>query len=492
MNESSFFSSQKKILPAVLLLLLIRTAAIIAMGIMPQDAYYYFYGENLALSYFDHPPMIGWILRLFTDIFGRNIYAVHFADFTITAFTIVIFWLLAQQFYKKEEASKALLLFFSTIMVSILSIISTPDVPLLLFWCLSVLFAHRAITKDDFKDWIITGMFMGAAFLSKYTAVFLPFGLFLFLLFSPQHRNKIFNYRFILVVLFFLLVLSPVVIWNIQHDFISFKFQGGSRMSQINFANLQPLNFLGTLGHQLFILLPVLFILLLLFLWKQFWQQRKQIKAMPESSVFLLCFFLPLFVFFFGISVLYWVKINWMMPAYITAIIWVAGYVKEKWLRWQYITSVSLHVLALLFIIFYPLPVRSDDTWWGWNKLNIQTEALLQQRHGSFLFAHDDYKTSAVLHFLSGRKVYSGNIIGRPALQYMIVDKDAPQQLKGKDALFLDSEPRFSDEAKSTEMPEGLEEHFETVTELEPILLRNNKGKVLRKFFVYECKGYKP
>jgi 4-amino-4-deoxy-L-arabinose transferase-like glycosyltransferase len=492
MTASGFVSTQKKTLLAALLLLIIRSAAVIAMGIMPQDAYYYFYGENLALSYFDHPPMIGWILRLFTELFGRNIYAVHLADFFITACTTAVFYLLAKRFYKQEEATSALLLFFSTIMVSILSIISTPDVPLLLFWCLSVLFAHRAITQDFLKDWIFTGVFMGAAFLSKYTAVFLPAGLFLFLLVTPQHRSKIFNYRFIIVVFFFVLVLSPVVIWNVQNDFISFKFQGGNRMSQISFANIQPTNFFGTLGHQLFVLLPVLFCALVYFLWKQFWQQRKQIRQIPVNSTFLLCFFLPLFLFFFSISFLYWVKINWMMPAYITAIIWVVQYTNRKWLKWQYIVSVCLHVLALLFILFYPVPVKSDDTWWGWNKLNTQTEALMQQKPGYFLFAHDDYKTTAVLHFISGRKVYSGNIIGKPALQFMIVDKNAPQQLKGRDAIFLDSEPRFSDEAKSTSLPEGLEAHFESVTELEPILIRNKNGKALRKFFVYECKNYKP
>jgi hypothetical protein len=46
------------------------------MGLMPQDAYYYLYGQNLSLSYFDHPGMIGYILRLFTDVFGTSIFVV--------------------------------------------------------------------------------------------------------------------------------------------------------------------------------------------------------------------------------------------------------------------------------------------------------------------------------------------------------------------------------------------------------------------------------
>jgi hypothetical protein len=49
------------------------------MGLMPQDAYYYLYGQNLSLSYFDHPGMIGYILRIFTDVFGQSIFVVKLA-----------------------------------------------------------------------------------------------------------------------------------------------------------------------------------------------------------------------------------------------------------------------------------------------------------------------------------------------------------------------------------------------------------------------------
>ncbi len=61
------------------------------MGLMPQDAYYHFYGEHLALSYFDHPGMIGYILRGFTDVFGKTVFVVKLADFVVTSFTLFSF-----------------------------------------------------------------------------------------------------------------------------------------------------------------------------------------------------------------------------------------------------------------------------------------------------------------------------------------------------------------------------------------------------------------
>lgn len=493
MNDAATGSFVKHPLAkAAFALLIIRIVTIFFMGIMPQDAYYFFYGENLALSYFDHPPMIGWMLRLFTNLLGKNIYAVHFADFIVTLATVFVFYKLSVRILSKQKANNALLLFYSTQLVSILSIISTPDVPLLFFWSLSVLYAHKAITNDKASDWILLGVFMGASFLSKYTAVFLPAGFFLFLLIAKEHRRKLISYRFATVVFFFLLVLSPVVIWNVQNDFISFKFQSGSRFSEISLSNLSFVNFLGTVGHQLFILIPVLFVCIVFFIGKYVKKSVKSFSKISTDNLFLLSFFLPIFLFFFVISFLYWVKINWMMPGYITGIIWASTYIKQKTIRYQLLVSLVLHLLLFVMIAFYPVTVKSDDTWWGWQKLNTEVELQLQERPGYFLFADDSYKTSAVLHFISKQKVYAGNLLGKPALQFTIVDKDAPQQLSGKNALFLDSKPSFKNEEKENKTPELLLQHFESVTELAPIIIRNNNGKAMRKFLLYDCKNYKP
>ena len=109
------------------------------MGLMPQDAYYYLYGQHLSLSYFDHPGMIGYLLRIFSEIFGQAVFVVKFADFTITSLTILSFYQLANYFLPKEKQNRALILLSSTLFISILSFNSTPDVPLLLFWTLSLI-----------------------------------------------------------------------------------------------------------------------------------------------------------------------------------------------------------------------------------------------------------------------------------------------------------------------------------------------------------------
>src|SRR5215467_7275587 len=100
------------------------------MGPMPQDAYYCFYGQHLALSYYDHPPMIAYLLRLSTEIFGKNVFALKLADTIVSLLSILFFYRLALRFLGKYKALNAVLLIFSTLMFTILSLVSTPDVPL--------------------------------------------------------------------------------------------------------------------------------------------------------------------------------------------------------------------------------------------------------------------------------------------------------------------------------------------------------------------------
>jgi 4-amino-4-deoxy-L-arabinose transferase-like glycosyltransferase len=141
------------------------------MGLMPQDAYYHFYGENLALSYFDHPGMIGYILRSFTEVFGKTVFVVKLADFVITSFTLLSFYKLASFFLSKQKLQRAIILISSTLFISILSFNSTPDVPLLLFWTLSLICLYKAIFEQKKWHWILAGLLIGLAFDSKYTSL---------------------------------------------------------------------------------------------------------------------------------------------------------------------------------------------------------------------------------------------------------------------------------------------------------------------------------
>jgi len=197
------FLKENYLITGLTLVFLFRLAASQAMGLLPQDAYYYFYSEHLALSYFDHPPMIAYILKIFTAIFGISVHAVKLADFTITLFSLYSFYYLGKLLFSKRVAQISFILFGSTVLVTLISIISTPDVPLILFWTLSLIMLYKALFEHKTIYWILAGIMMGIAFDSKYTALFLPLGTLLFLLLSRSHRKYLFSKELFLMALFF-------------------------------------------------------------------------------------------------------------------------------------------------------------------------------------------------------------------------------------------------------------------------------------------------
>jgi 4-amino-4-deoxy-L-arabinose transferase-like glycosyltransferase len=470
-----------------ILLTIIRFAFTGIIGLMPQDAYYDFYAQHLDLSYYDHPPMIAYLLRLFTTLFGKNVFALKLADTTVTICTLIAFYRLAKKFLSEHKAWNATILLVSTLMISILSLISTPDVPLMLLWTLSLIFLHEAIFLNKKSSWIWAGIFTGLSFDSKYTAVFLIIGLIGFLLISKSYRRFIFSGWFFLYLVSFAVTILPVVIWNVRNEFASFKFQSEGRVQEG--LHIHPSGFAGVIGHQSAVLLPILFFSLVYFIFRACRKYGWRFTQIPQDHLFLLSFFIPLFAGFFSLSFIYWVKLNWMMPAYITGIIWVGRYWNKKWIRYQLVFSLIVHLAMAVEIIFYVFPVRSDDTWFGWNLFSAKVGNIRKQYPQAFLFSSDDYKTAAVLNFYLDEKVYSKNIVGERALQFDFVGTNL-RDLNGKDALYIDSNPRFVDlKNENGAIPSGYYAYFEQIIPLDPILVEKN-GRVLRKWSVFLCKNY--
>ena len=490
LNKIKLLIYNRKILIWIISFQIFRLLLLPFMGLMPQDAYYYLYGQNLSLSYFDHPGMIGYLLRFFTELFGTSVFVVKFTDFFITSITLLSFYKLASYFLSKQKLAHALLLISSTIFISILSFNSTPDVPLLLFWTLSLLCLYKAIFEGKKWFFILGGILMGLAFNSKYTALLLPFGLISFLMFSHKYRKLLISPWLWVGLLLFASVTFPVWYWNYQNDFASFAFQTSNRTNSISELNVSPNYFFGAIGHQMLLLLPVLFLVLVTVSYKYCKRVLLKFKLPQAKTLFLLAFFIPTFVGFFALTPIYWVKLNWMMPSYITGIILAGMFLSKKLLKIQVMFSVVFHVLVSIQILFYIVPIKSDDTWVGWKELADEINALKEKKETIFIFSNDNYKTSAVLNFFLDEKVYAQNIIGLPALHFDYLGDDLTA-LKGRNALFIDSDKRFKNELLLEKENPLLKNYFKTVNQLAPIIIKINERES-RKFWVFFCTDYQP
>ena len=480
--------NKKEFAGIILLFALLRLVSVFTMGLMTQDAYYTYYADKLSWSYFDHPPMVAYMIRIFISLFGKSALALHLGDFMVTSGTLCLLYLFMRHFLTGDMLRKAFLLVFTAPFITILMINTTPDVPLLFFWTLALLLIYKAVQAGQWYFWVLAGLVAGIAFVSKYTALFLPVGLFCFLLFSKDHRKLLLSWKFVLFIIFFVLACFPVIYWNIQNDFISIKYQSAERASGMSGIVVKPRWIFGFLGTQLLLALPIFFTTLFVsavVLAKRLWK-RENIES---KLLFAASFSLPMLCCFTAIAFISWVKMNWIMPVFISGALLSVYYFKSvAMLRWQTGFSVLIHILLIVELVWMPVPVQSDDTWWGWDKLAVEVQELKREHPDAIVFSDNLYKTSAALNFYLPEHVYAGNLIGKFAYQFALDDADL-SSLEGKNALFISSEKhrRGNENIQMT-----LEKYFESVTPLDSIILRDNQNRIRRRFAVFECKYYLP
>lgn len=471
---------------------MLRLCAAPFFELAPQEAYYSLWAQHLALSYFDHPPMVAWMVWPFLELMGRTELAPRLAAWLATLGTGFAFAALARRTLPRGRRPWALLVAGTTLLASVVGLIATPDVPLLLFWTLALLFLHRASFGGTSRDWVVAGLFMGLAFDSKYTAAFLQLGLAVFLLASARHRRLLKTPWPYLSLLVAHLAMAPVYAWNATHGFASFLFQSAGRASSV--GGLGVVNAAKLLGTQTALLLPPLLVAVGWALAVSVRRSLEPGRAASRASgqvAFLLAFGLPPIAAFGALSLFALVKPNWLMPAYVAAVLLAARLVRRPTIwKWQLGFALPLFALAAVEVLGYAVPIRSDDTWFGWKELARQVEQRARESGAAFVFADDEYKTTAELRFYSNLPAYAGNVLGRRALQFDYLGEDLAA-LAGQDALFLDSRPREANDTPSGHVPAGLASRFAHVEPEPPVLVRR-RGEIVRKFEVFRCRGYRP
>jgi 4-amino-4-deoxy-L-arabinose transferase-like glycosyltransferase len=458
-----------------------RALLLPAFELVPQEAYYAFYARQPALSYFDHPPLLAWLLALALRLAGHHALAVRAVPFLLTLGTQAAFIALARRFVP-GATGRAALLFCTTGAVTLLSLIALPDAPLVLTWSLALVFLASATLDTKRWAWPVAGLFLGLAFDAKYTGAALWVGLLGFLAASPAHRRLLATPWPWMALGVAQLVALPVYLWNAEHGWASFLFQTAGRAETAAGPGLRHLAAL--LVTQAVLLLPPLLGAVAVFsgrglasLWR---------RALGAEELFLAAFCLPVLLGGLLLSTAVLVKPNWLLPAYVAAVLWVARASGPRLLRWNLAGSAVLHVLLVVELLFYPVVLKSDDTWVGWRAL--ASELAARVRPGQFVFSADDYKTTAELLFYSDLEVYGRNLLGERALQYDYGGVD-PSMLSGREGLFVDSDPGDPDLAGEAFPPERLRRACRAVRTEKPIRIHLD-GRVVRGFRVWRCVNY--
>ncbi len=112
-----------------------------------------------------------------------------------------------------------------------LGLIMIPDTPLMACWAGALYYIYRALIGERRWAWIGVGIFMGLALLSKYTAGLLGLSVLFFIIFDRHARKWLTRSEAYLALGIALVLFLPVIWWNAQHDWASFRFQGAGRLA---------------------------------------------------------------------------------------------------------------------------------------------------------------------------------------------------------------------------------------------------------------------
>jgi dolichol-phosphate mannosyltransferase len=293
------------------LALVLRLVAMHGVVLTPEEAYYWMYAQHPALSYFDHPPMVAWVILAGTWVFGDTEFGVRIVGNLLMCAASVLLYHYGRMWYGRQAGllAAAALLVFPVYFGA--GFIATMDAPLMFFWVACLLGVSLALRTDRPAWWYLAGAAMGAAMLSKYTGVFLGVGGALAVMATPRYRRHLRTVHPYLAGLLALVIFAPVVAWNAQHDWASFRFQSVGRFARGSFDIADPLRFIWL---QVVVATPVLLIGTILLSARLL--RRRRLTA-PRWWI-AMCFSLPLLAVMAYSALRHTIHINWTLPAYLS------------------------------------------------------------------------------------------------------------------------------------------------------------------------------
>lgn len=473
----------------------------LAVPVFAQESYYWAYARHPALSYFDHPPMVAWLIWLGTQPFGDGAVGIRLGTWLCGGGVAVAGLLLLRQFGVDAAGRKGwLVLCLGVPGLVVTRFLANPDPPLVLFWTLCMYALWRA-RGGGLRWWLLAGVTAGLSLLSKYTAIFLAPGGVLLLLLDPPMRRQLLRPGPWVGVLCAALTFLPVIAWNVGNDFASFRFQTGGRWQV---ARLGIHSAIEWLSSQLLFLHPAVCALLLPAL---VWLLR---RIRDPRVLWCLAFGLPLPLYLLVSSFWINVKINWLTPALVPLLLGSVLWWREAgWLathsRLQRIAAATLLAVPLL-TLFAPLtrllPQRGGSSWNGWEEIAARVRFWEEELEGPQGEAHQlfffgaNYRDAAQLmrHLSPGvfegaapgevfRPTLAQNVFGEAALQFDYWEQ--PERFIGQDAIFVLPRP---DDRRA--LPARVRPWFAEMRHVERVSVRR-LGIHIVDADIFLCYGYR-
>lgn len=360
-------------------------ASPIALDLAPDEAHYWDWSRHLDWSYYSKGPMVAYLIGgscCVTEswaqaVLGNAMFSVRLPAVLCGALLLAGLYVLTALVFRRETLALGVMALAATMpAVAAASIIMTIDAPYLCCWTWALVFGHLAVIGKRRWAWPMTGLMIALGLLAKQTMVLWVPSLILFLVFTPRWRGLLLSRGFWIMAFVGALGSVPMIVWNSQHDWVTFRhLLGHSGFHE----SAEPIHWLGPVkyvGLQFALLLGYWFLIWCAAMWAfRPWRTLNTIEAnqpIQDSFRYLWWMSAPTFLFFLGFS---WKngggEPNWPVTAYLSGLVLSASWLAERLTHvnpWQRhsarlglaaIVAVSLALTLLVHDVAFAYPLLS-------------------------------------------------------------------------------------------------------------------------------------
>ncbi|WP_405604646.1 ArnT family glycosyltransferase [Polaribacter sp. Asnod1-A03] len=426
-----FFNNKKTLLVSGVFLLVNLIQAYFT-PLLNDESYYWLYSENLQWGYFDHPPLIAFLIKLSTQIFPLEL-GVRFINVLLGAFTIFLWCkLIEQETNSKINTKLAFLLLCGSLFLNLYTFLAIPDTPLLFFEALFFWFYRKYLKNDSWKTILALAIVITLLLYTKYHGILIVF-------FTLLSNFKILKRKsFFIIVIICLVLFVPHINWLFENDLQTIRFQLFERTS----SGFKLKNVLSYVGEQLGLTGPI-FVLLFSIFYKP---KNNFQKALKYNTIGVFIFFL---FNSFRVNInAYWTVIAWFPMLFLCYLYFTENKPKKIYL--------GLLIFNITLVIF----LRSAFLF-EWNKishfndrnLKVMSSTLKKEANGDKLVFLNTFIEPTAYMFYENEKCFSINNIFYKRTQFNYLN--SYENNVQNEPVLLVSKHALNDSSKKIEISNG-------------------------------------